>query len=83
LLVDRVGHAQPRLKPILRRLREAVGHTVIQTLQVGELRELGDRLVGRTIARQHDAIEAVAAFHKSSRTIDDRRGGGIVELRQE
>ena len=49
--VDRVGHPEPRLEAVLRRLGEAVRHAVIQALQIRQLREVRERLVGRARRR--------------------------------
>ena len=82
-LVEGVGHPEPRLEAVLGRLGEAVRHAVIQPLQVGQLREFRERLVGRLVARKRDAVEAIAADHEAAGAIDHRRGRRVVELRLE
>ncbi len=82
-VVERICHPEPRLKAVLRRLGEAVRHAMIEPLEIGELREVAKRLIGRSVAGQRDAVEAVAADDEPTRAIDDGSGGRIVELRLE
>ena len=56
---------------------------MIQALHVGQHREVRDRFFGRGVARQRDAVEAVAADHEARGAVDHRGVAGVVERRVE
>jgi hypothetical protein len=85
LVVELVGHPQPRLEDVLVGLREALGQAVEQALVVGVARgfDLSGGIGGEAIAGQDDPVEAVAPEDGARASVDDGRGRRVVERRIE